>query len=52
MLRTLLAVFALLVPALLPVRAAEEGRPPINVVLFVTDDQGQDAGCYGNPVIK
>jgi N-sulfoglucosamine sulfohydrolase len=23
-----------------------------NVVLFVTDDQGQDAGCYGNSVIK
>src|SRR5688500_19694154 len=23
-----------------------------NVVLFVTDDQGQDAGCYGNAVIK
>lgn len=23
-----------------------------NVVLFVTDDQGQDAGCYGNPVLK
>ena len=23
-----------------------------NVVLFVTDDQGQDAGCYGNPAIK
>ncbi|HEX2473510.1 MAG TPA: sulfatase-like hydrolase/transferase, partial [Lacipirellulaceae bacterium] len=23
-----------------------------NVILFVTDDQGQDAGCYGNPVIK
>jgi N-sulfoglucosamine sulfohydrolase len=23
-----------------------------NVVLYVTDDQGQIAGCYGNPVIK
>ena len=23
-----------------------------NVVLFVADDHGQDAGCYGNPVIK
>ena len=23
-----------------------------NVVLIVTDDQGQDAGCYGNPVFK
>lgn len=34
-----------------------EGRsaPPSrlrNVVLFVADDMGQDAGCYGNPVIK
>ncbi len=25
---------------------------PRNVVLFVTDDQGLDAGCYGNPVIQ
>jgi N-sulfoglucosamine sulfohydrolase len=25
---------------------------PRNVVLFVTDDQGQDAGCYGNTVLK
>lgn len=25
---------------------------PRNVVLFVTDDQGKDAGCYGNPVIQ
>jgi len=23
-----------------------------NVILFVTDDQGKDAGCYGNPVIQ
>ena len=23
-----------------------------NVVLYVTDDQGQDAGCYGNRVIQ
>jgi N-sulfoglucosamine sulfohydrolase len=25
---------------------------PRNVVLVVTDDQGQDAGCYGNPILK
>jgi N-sulfoglucosamine sulfohydrolase len=25
---------------------------PRNVVLFVTDDQSQDMGCYGNSVIK
>jgi N-sulfoglucosamine sulfohydrolase len=28
------------------------GAAPRNVVLFVTDDQGQDAGCYGNKVIQ
>jgi N-sulfoglucosamine sulfohydrolase len=30
-----------------PVAAAQK-----NVVLFVADDHGQDAGCYGNPRIK
>ena len=23
-----------------------------NIVLFITDDQSPDAGCYGNPAIK
>jgi N-sulfoglucosamine sulfohydrolase len=31
--------------------AADKPRPA-NVVLFVTDDQGLDAGCYGNRVLK
>ncbi len=31
--------------------AAPAGRAK-NVVLFVADDMGQDAGCYGNPVLK
>ncbi len=30
--------------------AAEAARP--NIVLFVADDLGADAGCYGNSVIK
>jgi N-sulfoglucosamine sulfohydrolase len=34
---------------LLGVAAAAAER---NIVLFVTDDEGQVAGCYGNPVIK
>lgn len=44
-----LAVLLLAAPALAPLQ-----DPPqrLNVVLFVTDDQGQDAGCYGNPVLK
>jgi N-sulfoglucosamine sulfohydrolase len=48
MLRLLLA--AVFTAALcLPGLAAEE---PKNVVLFVVDDQGFQAGCYGNPVIQ
>lgn len=42
----LVLLLSWLVPAL-PLAAA-----PRNVVLIVTDDQGQDAGCYGNPVLK
>ena len=34
--------------AAVPLAAAE--RP--NIVLIVTDNQGRDAGCYGNSVIK
>lgn len=45
----------LLIGALLfvsPVVPSQEATKRLNVVLFVTDDQGQDAGCYGNPVLK
>jgi N-sulfoglucosamine sulfohydrolase len=40
---------ACLLGLLLTATAQAAGR---NVVLFVTDDQSPDAGCYGNPVIK
>lgn len=42
------AILALL--AVLP--AASAAAAPRNVVLFVADDHGRDAGCYGNPVVK
>ncbi len=38
--------------ALALLAATEATAAPRNVVLFVTDDQGQDAGCYGNRVLK
>jgi N-sulfoglucosamine sulfohydrolase len=40
----LLSLLALILPA--------KGAPGQNVVLFVCDDWGRDAGCFGNPVIK
>lgn len=42
----------LLVLALLFLLAVPAWAGPRNVVLFVTDDMGQDAGCYGNKVLK
>ena len=47
---TLYRVLAGLPLVLLPASVALAAEK--NVVLFVTDDQGQDAGCYGNPAIK
>ena len=44
--RHALLLFALLFLSSVAVAA------PRNVVLVVTDDQGQDAGCYGNSVLK
>jgi N-sulfoglucosamine sulfohydrolase len=42
-------VAILFVAAILP---ADAHSAPRNVVLFVADDQGRTAGCYGNAVIK
>ena len=42
---------ALMFPAV-AVAAQAKNIPPKNVVIFVVDDQGFQAGCYGNKVIK
>ena len=42
-----------LVPVLLAVILSTEApAAKRNIVLFVADDQGSDAGCYGNPVVR
>jgi N-sulfoglucosamine sulfohydrolase len=39
--------------SLLALTAVAAAAPaPRNVVLFIADDMGQDAGCYGNPDVK
>lgn len=47
----LISLFCLILVGSVPV-AAPLAAAPRNVVLWVTDDQGKDAGCYGNPVIQ
>ena len=44
-------IFLCVGPAWMQAADAPAGSRP-NVVLFVADDHGQDAGCYGNKVIK
>jgi len=47
LLRFLLTLLTLAADAVTLANAA-----PRNIVLFVADDMGQDAGCYGNPDVK
>jgi N-sulfoglucosamine sulfohydrolase len=51
MIRILIAACVLLPGFVAPVTADEAAKPK-NVVLFVVDDQGFQAGCYGDEVIK
>ncbi|HEX7379746.1 MAG TPA: sulfatase [Pirellulales bacterium] len=44
--------FAILTAAIAVFSCQPTFAAPRNVVLFVSDDQGQDAGCYGNKVIQ
>ncbi|MCR9296305.1 MAG: sulfatase [bacterium] len=43
-------LICLLLLTLLPLHAMAADRP--NIILFVTDDQSPDTGCYGNTVIR
>jgi len=49
MLRMIMGVLALLTIGIVPSFAADQQK---NVVIFVVDDQGFQAGCYGNQAIK
>jgi N-sulfoglucosamine sulfohydrolase len=42
----------LLALSLLVAAVAAAAAAPRNVVLYIADDMGQDAGCYGNPDVK
>ncbi|MDA1212465.1 MAG: sulfatase [Planctomycetota bacterium] len=45
--------FVLIAASLSPLFAADDSKtPPRNVVIFITDDQSPDLGCYGNTAIK
>lgn len=46
------ALRPLLALSLLLIANATASAAPRNIVVFITDDQGQDAGCYGNRVIR
>jgi N-sulfoglucosamine sulfohydrolase len=45
-------LFAQLAVCLVAFAAAHAAAAKRNVILFVTDDQSQDMGCYGNHVVK
>ena len=40
--------------ALMPLlpAAAQDAHTPPNIVLMVTDDQGLQAGCYGDRIVR
>ena len=52
-LRKLFFALSFLLPNLVDTLLAQPGeRTASNIVLFVTDDHGQHAGCYGTPVLQ